>query len=95
MGGTQCFSSDFFAGRDDACGLQIADVMVSRQHAKFELYEGQWRVRDLDSVNGIIVDGEKVDSAILLRDSYVQFYPGGPKMLVAVCVSSVAETRLA
>lgn len=95
MGKKQRFTSDFIAGRDGACGLQLVDPMISRQHARFEFIEGQWQVSDLGSSNGIIVDGMKVDSAELQRETYIQFYPGGPELQISIANSISAETQLA
>ena len=80
MGKKQRFTSNFVAGRDDACELQIVDPMISRQHAQFEYKDGRWHVRDLGSSNGIIVNGSKVGTAVLEPNSYVQFNPGGPEL---------------
>ncbi len=92
-GNTLRFTGEFVVGRDDGCGLQLTDPLVSRQHAKFEFYEGQWRVRDLGSANGIIVDGAKVTLAALLPESRVQFYPSGPELTVTIGHVNSEETR--
>ena len=95
MGKRQRFTSEFIAGRDDGCGLQLVDPMISRQHAKFEFKEGEWLVSDLGSSNGILVDGTKVDSAVLTRETQLQFDPGGPQLQVSVASSVSAETQIA
>ncbi len=92
---TQRFTEDFIAGRDDTCGLQLVDPMISRQHAKFEYTQGQWWVRDLGSSNGIVLDGVKVEHAQLKRDSSLQFYPDGPPLQITIASSVSAETQLA
>jgi len=95
LGKKQRFANDFIAGRDDTCGLQLVSPMISRQHAKFEFSEGRWRVRDLGSSNGILVDGQRVDSAALERETYVQFYPGGPELQISIAGSVSTETQIA
>ena len=88
------FAQDFIAGRDGTCGLQIIDPLVSRQHAKFELVNGRWRVRDLGSANGIGLNGDQVASAWLDNAASVTFYPGGPELNVTVR-QAAAETEIA
>jgi len=88
------FAKDFIAGRDGTCALQIIDPLVSRQHAKFELVNGRWRVRDLGSANGIAVNGDRVEAAWLDDASSMTFYPGGPELKLTVN-KSPAETQIA
>jgi hypothetical protein len=89
------FNSDFVVGRDDSCGLQLVDPMISRQHAQIEYEKNEWRVRDLGSSNGIIVNGEKVEEAALGENSHLQFYPNGPELTLSVGDQVDAVTRMA
>ena len=56
---------DTLLGRDEGTGVLgfPTDTKVSRHHAKLSLTEDPWRVhiRDLDSKNGVFVNGRKVD----------------------------------
>lgn len=53
-------------GRDAGSTLVLADVSVSRAHARVERGEdGQLRVVDLGSRNGLVVDGRAASSAVL------------------------------
>lgn len=45
-------------GRGDGCGLPLDDSRVSRRHARLAPVAGGWRVEDLGSKNGTLVDGE-------------------------------------
>jgi DNA-binding NtrC family response regulator len=47
-------------GRTPPADLQIRDSALSRQHARFELVEGEVWVEDLDSTNGTLVSGERI-----------------------------------
>ena len=52
-------------GRAEDCDLRLADPGASRHHAEV-LRGGAWMtVKDLDSTNGTIVNGERVDQADL------------------------------
>jgi len=95
MGNKHSFAGEFVVGRDEGCTLQIVDPMISRQHAKFSVVNGRWRVEDLGSANGIVVDGRKVESAWLDQDAAVGFYPGGTEMHVSVSNPATADTLLA
>ena len=89
------FTSEFIVGRDDSCSLQIVDPLISRRHAKFEFTAGRWRVTDLGSANGTVVDGEKVQEAWLKDAMGVSFYPGGPELKLQIARAKGAETLLA
>jgi DNA-binding NtrC family response regulator len=53
------------AGSGDKADLVLADGAVSRQHASFELLHGAVRVRDLQSRNGLLFLGARVEAALL------------------------------
>lgn len=59
------FKSNFRIGRVDECEVCIKDEHVSRVHAAVTFENDQWRVRDLQSANGIFIDGERVESALV------------------------------
>jgi signal transduction histidine kinase len=60
-------------GRDPACEVCVEDPSVSRRHAEFRLLEdGSWQVVDLGSKHGVIVRGEKTQSAILAHGDEVR-----------------------
>lgn len=47
-------------GRDPSNGLVLPDVMVSRRHAVIEWDGGRYHVRDCSSLNGSVVNGDRV-----------------------------------
>lgn len=47
-------------GRDPSNGLVLPDVMVSRHHAVIEWRGGRYQVRDCSSLNGSVVNGDRV-----------------------------------
>jgi len=66
-------------GRTPPADLQIRDSALSRQHARFELVEGEVWVEDLDSTNGTLIGGERI------RRSFVP--PGGEVTIGTVTVT--------
>lgn len=70
------------AGRHPDADIFLDDVTVSRKHAEFIREGDSFSVRDLGSMNGIFVAGDRVDSAKLSRGTEVligkfrlTFYP--------------------
>ncbi|MBI5877330.1 MAG: FHA domain-containing protein [Chloroflexi bacterium] len=54
-------------GRDPGCDLRLNDRQVSRRHARIVRHSSGYAIHDLDSPNGVRVQGRKVES-VLLRD---------------------------
>jgi DNA-binding NtrC family response regulator len=48
-------------GRDPSCDVHLDDDAASRKHARVEFESSRWRIVDLGSRNGTIVDGARVD----------------------------------
>jgi len=53
-------------GRQLPCDLVIREKSISGKHCKLELIDGYWRLFDLESRNGIRVDGIRCDEAWVL-----------------------------
>ena len=47
-------------GRDPDCDIQLEDPRLSRHHARFFWHEGTLKIEDLNSHNGILLNGEVV-----------------------------------
>lgn|GEM_PF-2398134 len=62
-----------YAGRLADCGIQLPGGLVSRRHAKFIVTDVGATVHDLDSHNGIFINGKKVRSAPLSPGDKVYF----------------------
>jgi len=50
----------FTIGRDERNVLQLFDMRISRYHARIEMQNGQFSVVDLNSSNGIYVNGTRI-----------------------------------
>lgn len=57
---------EFRIGRGDDCDLMLKDPMASRVHAIVQRTSDGWFLRDLQSRNGTLVNGQKIDEALLL-----------------------------
>lgn len=78
------FVTGFDIGRDERCGLQLLDPMISRRHARVEFEDGGWQLRDLGSANGTEVNGHKVEVIKLPSRARVVFYPGGAPLNIDI-----------
>lgn len=54
-------------GRGEDTGLLLDEEGVSRQHCRFYESDGQWLVEDLDSMNGIRVNGHRISAPTILK----------------------------
>ncbi len=52
-------------GRHSSADLRFAFPEVSRRHCRFVFENGQWRIHDLQSLNGILLNGKSVAEATL------------------------------
>ena len=52
-------------GRATDCAAVMRDHSVSRQHARLECHDERWSIVDLDSRNGLVVNGKKTKHAEL------------------------------
>lgn len=78
-------SRKYVLGRDPACALFIDDTRLSRRHARFEFDGSGWRLVDLCSKNGTLVDGRPVSDCELVDGQWLDF--GG----VLTCFQLISE----
>ena len=57
---------DLVIGRHPACDARLDSLRVSRRHCCITREEGDLVVRDLDSTNGIRINGQRVEMGRLL-----------------------------
>ena len=79
-GQTLRFTSSFHIGRERYCEVELADAQVSRRHAEVSLVNGEWMIRDLQSSNGLFVDGRRTDSARIGEGVAVTLGADGPTL---------------
>ncbi len=83
-GAVRRFSRSFHIGRDEDCEVRVQDVHVSRRHAVVLLDEGVWSLRDLQSSNGVFVDGRRVEIAQIDGSVTVTLGSDGPALTFEV-----------
>lgn len=64
--------SNLLVGRDPACQISEPDPLLSRRHAEILAGTHGVSVRDLDSRNGVLVNGEKTREQVLFPGDVVQ-----------------------
>lgn len=62
---------DYLIGRDPECRIALDDDRVSRRHASLTAAGGAWRIVDLGSKNGTVVDGRAIETAELTGRSWL------------------------
>jgi membrane-bound lytic murein transglycosylase D len=72
------FTDSFQIGRGRESEIRIMDDIVSRPHAEVRFEGGRWWAYDLNSTNGIFVDGEKVDQVTLANNTRIILGQFGP-----------------
>ena len=77
-GDTLRFTGDFHVGREPGCDVELSDPLVSRRHAEVSCASGQWIIRDLQSANGLFVNGRRIDAAPIGDGITVVFGTDGP-----------------
>jgi transcriptional regulator of acetoin/glycerol metabolism len=60
--GVHQLEGDVVIGRAPPCEIVILSDLVSRRHARLEQTSQGWRIKDLDSANGLFVNGTRVCS---------------------------------
>ena len=80
-------ASSFFIGRDFQCEVQVQDAHVSRRHAQVSFNRGGWSITDLQSSNGLFVDGQQVESAPIGDGIRVRLGADGPSLLIEPAVA--------
>jgi membrane-bound lytic murein transglycosylase D len=78
------FTQKFTIGRHSDSAICIINRVVSRRHAEILPENGQWWIHDLQSANGIFMDGQRIQRAILSGSGQVRLGDGGPPLFFDV-----------
>jgi len=62
----------YVIGRSDEANLRIDDPSISRAHARLDGDDQQWTISDLDSINGIVVNGNRRDDYLLKSGDVIE-----------------------
>jgi len=88
----QLNSPRFIIGREVDCTLQLEDGQLSRHHAVLLADAYGIRIRDLGSLNGTWVNGEKIASQVSLRHGDRIQIGEATLLLHAPALATVAES---
>ncbi len=78
------FTATFFIGRSKDCDLQILETSVSRNHLQVICDGEQWRLKDLASANGTLLEGVKIQEVPLPDKATIELGKGGPLLSLTV-----------
>lgn len=78
------FVEDFFIGRASDCRVRFYDPLVSRKHARIFHRDGRWRIEDLGSRNGTLVDAKTIDAVALGSENEIRVNEAGPMLRLEV-----------
>ena len=63
-------------GREQSCDVVLDDSSVSRLHARiFQDPFGRWIIEDMESHNGVLVEGKQIKAQALLPDQKITIHP--------------------
>jgi len=80
---SRSFEREFTIGRDESCDVTIDSGLVSRTHARVVEDAGTWRILDCDSTNGLYVEGQRHEQAVVEEaeeGTVVHFGIDGPSL---------------
>lgn len=64
--------ADVLVGRHSEADIRLPLPDVSRKHCRFQFIDGNWQVLDLKSLNGVFVNDQRVEHAVLHHDDRVR-----------------------
>ncbi len=59
-------------GRHSAAELRLTYPDVSRRHCRLVYADGVWQIQDLDSLNGLFINGERMHEATLYEGDEIR-----------------------
>ena len=78
-------------GRGTSCDVVLADLAVSRRHARIQWQGAELVLKDLGSSGGTFVNGERIDRRLLQLGDVVRF---GPKTEYEVVSTALTNATL-
>ncbi|MBV8817942.1 MAG: FHA domain-containing protein [Acidobacteriaceae bacterium] len=74
------FTQSFHIGRIEECEICIKNEFVSRHHVEIACETGQWRFRDLQSSNGVFINGQQVPGGTIQDGQVIRLGVAGPEV---------------
>jgi pSer/pThr/pTyr-binding forkhead associated (FHA) protein len=62
---------DMLVGRHSSADVRLCLPDVSRRHCRFVFSAGRWQVFDLNSLNGVFVNGRRLEQAVLAHGDII------------------------
>jgi membrane-bound lytic murein transglycosylase D len=78
------FRTRFRIGRADNCEVCIKEEHVSRNHVEVSFEDGRWCLRDLNSANGVYVNGQRMESVAIPDELTFRLGIDGPEVTLRV-----------
>jgi pSer/pThr/pTyr-binding forkhead associated (FHA) protein len=63
---------EMIVGRHSQADVRLSLPDISRRHCRFVFTDGSWQVYDLNSLNGVFVNGERLHEAIIRHGDRVR-----------------------
>jgi pSer/pThr/pTyr-binding forkhead associated (FHA) protein len=63
---------DLLLGRHSQADVRLPLPDVSRRHCRFQYVNGSWHVLDLNSLNGVFVNDQRVEQAVLCQGDHIR-----------------------
>ncbi len=82
---------DVLVGRHSECDVRLPLPDVSRKHCRFQFQGGCWEVVDQNSLNGVFVNEQRVERAVLRQGDRVTL--GGFTFLVELPADAVGKAE--
>jgi len=89
------FASSFRIGRSDSCEVAIDNEYVSRVHAEIVFENGNWCIRDLNSSNGLYLDGRRVEQAVITGPLTIRLGVEGPEIFFDPATEDIGGEKAA
>jgi pSer/pThr/pTyr-binding forkhead associated (FHA) protein len=64
--------ANMLVGRHSGADVRLSLPDVSRRHCRFVFADGNWRIVDLNSLNGIFINGERLDEATVFHGDRIR-----------------------
>jgi len=72
----------FLVGRGESCRIRIRSPRVSRKHFALALIGQRWLAQDLDSRNGLFLNGERIKDGVVRTGDRIRLGHEGPELRV-------------
>ena len=82
-------------GRSTKCDLRLTHAGISREHMQVELKHGEIYITDLDSTNGVFIDGQRIQSRMpVLYQTYLSLVIGQTTLQVTPPADATASFNI-